>query len=357
MAPTPQLQAEPSRPTGHASPKARAACAVAALAALLVIAGCGSSSAEPAAKPRGPSSAALRQQLAAATNVTPGAFPAAAGRSLQQISDALGAAGPQLALATSVVQVGKQQRLAFGVTDQGQSFVYAPTVVYVARKKAKTAQGPFPAPADLLITDPPFRSRTAAAEKDVFAAIYDARVDFDEPGTYQVLAASQINGRLVGSGNEIEVKRPGDVAIPDVGEPAPRVPTDTKASAGGDIKAIETRVPPDSQHDVDLTDVIGKRPVALLFATPGLCESRVCGPVVDIAEQLKRRYGDRVAFIHQEVFVDNRIEKGLRPPLRAFKLQTEPWLFTLDRTGKIAARLEGSFGFRSFEEALKAALR
>jgi len=103
--------------------------------------------------------------------------------------------------------------------------------------------------------------------------------------------------------------------------------------------------------------VLGKQPVVLLFATPQLCQSRVCGPVVDIELQLQARYGDRVAFIHQEVYVDNQVDKGLRKPLRDFHLQTEPWLFTFDRSGRVAARLEGSFGTRAFEQAITAALR
>ena len=141
------------------------------------------------------------------------------------------------------------------------------------------------------------------------------------------------------------VRSAADDPIPAVGEPAPRVRTDTLAAAGGNSEAIETRVPPDTMHDVDFASVVGTKPVALLFATPQLCQSRVCGPVVDIAEQLKRTYGDRMAFIHQEVYVGNQLDKGLRPPLRAFGLRTEPWLFTVDRRGRIAARLEGSFGF------------
>jgi hypothetical protein len=110
-------------------------------------------------------------------------------------------------------------------------------------------------------------------------------------------------------------------------------------------------------HSVDFADVVGRKPVALLFATPALCQSRVCGPVVDIAAQLKERYGDRMTFIHQEVYVDNDVNKGLREPLKRFGLETEPWLFTIDRHGRVAARLEGSFGFTAFERAIRAALR
>ena len=95
---------------------------------------------------------------------------------------------------------------------------------------------------------------------------------------------------------------------------------------------------------------LGKRPVALLFSTPQLCQSRVCGPVTDIELQ-------HDLHPHQEVYVDNDVNKGLRPQLQAFHLETEPWLFTFTRDGRVAARLEGSFGNSSFEQAVKAALK
>jgi hypothetical protein len=110
-------------------------------------------------------------------------------------------------------------------------------------------------------------------------------------------------------------------------------------------------------HSASLPAVLGKQPIALLFSTPQFCVSRVCGPVTDIAVWLQTRYGRRITFLHQEVYVMNQPSNGLRPPFKAFGLQTEPWLFTIDRHGRIAARLEGSFGVNAFTDALKAALR
>jgi hypothetical protein len=55
--------------------------------------------------------------------------------------------------------------------------------------------------------------------------------------------------------------------------------------------------------------------------------------------------------------VDNIATRGYRPQLRAFHLQTEPWLFTVNRRGVIAARLEGAFGIGEATLALEAALR
>lgn len=332
---------------------------VGSLAALL-IAGCGGGSDDESREPLAASSAVLRAQLKGATQSQVSDFPATDGRSLQAVADAIGATGPQVGLAGSVFTPG-ENRLAFGVIDSKTGFVYGKTAVYVADSPSARAQGPFPAPADLLITDPAYRSRTAASEKDIFAAVYEARVRFTKPGTKSVLVVTklqkQANGvDMIVAPTQIKVTALRRDRIPRPGERPPKISTETVASASGNLEKIDTRLPPDDMHDVDFADVIGKRPVALLFATPALCESRVCGPVVDIALQLKARYGEQMQFIHQEVYVDNNPRKGLRASLRAFNLPTEPWLFVFDEQGRLASRLEGSFGFNAFERALKTAL-
>jgi hypothetical protein len=327
-----------------------------ALALLLVagLAGCGGSKSDPA-QPGRASSAQLRAALAEATKTSASAFPAARGRTLQQVADSLDGAGPEVGLATSVFVPGRN-RLAFGVIDRKTGFVYSPTAVYVARSPNRRALGPYPAPADSLITDAAFRSQTAAGEDDLFAAVYSTNVDFAEAGTWTVLAVTKIKGQLIGAGTQIKVISKKADRIPRPGDAAPRVATDTFASAAGDKARVDTRRPFDDMHATSLSDVAGRKPVVLLFATPQLCRSRVCGPVTDIAAQLESKYRDRVAFIHQEVYVDNDPNKGLRPPLQRFGLRTEPWLFTIDRNGSVAARLEGSFGFRDFDRAIQAAL-
>lgn len=165
-----------------------------------------------------------------------------------------------------------------------------------------------------------------------------------------MLVLTKTASGLLGATTNITVRR--DTPIPAVGERPPPVSTHTIAGAG-DEKVVDTRVPPAPElHTTNLKDVLGKRPTALIIATPQLCQSRVCGPVVDIELQLKQKYGNRTAFIHQEVYVDNKLDKGLRPQLKQLGLETEPWLFTFDRNGRVAARLEGSFGVRAFEQAI-----
>ena len=94
----------------------------------------------------------------------------------------------------------------------------------------------------------------------------------------------------------------------------------------------------------------------LLFATPQFCQSRVCGPVVDVAEQVKQEYGDEAAFIHMEIYNDNDPGKGVRPQVRAFHLPSEPWLFAIDREGVVSSAIEGAFGAEALTDAVKKAV-
>ena len=102
----------------------------------------------------------------------------------------------------------------------------------------------------------------------------------------------------------------------------------------------------------DLAKVLGRKPVVLVFATPQFCQSRICGPVVDEEEQVKQRYGDRVAFIHMEIYNQNNPAKGVRPQVTAFRLPSEPWTFVIDRHGIVRARFEGALSVAEMEAAV-----
>jgi hypothetical protein len=327
---------------------------MALLAAAALAAGCGGGSRSQDPTQSVPQAGGLRDRIRAAEAPVAAQFPAVRGRTLQQVADAVGSAGPELALAASQFDVGVN-RVPFGVIDQQGQPLYGRTAVYVAPTPSQRARGPFVAPADVLLTEPRYRSRQAATDSDVFAAVYAAQVRFTKPGKWAVLAVSQDGGRLVAAASQVDVSTPAADPIPRVGQMAPRVHTDTLADAKGDVSRIDTRQPPDDMHKVSFADVLGRKPVALLFATPQLCQSRVCGPVTDIEAQMEAKYGRQMDFIHQEVYRDNK-PPALREPLVRFHLRTEPWLFVVDRTGRITARLEGSIGVRAFEHAIRTGL-
>jgi hypothetical protein len=75
-----------------------------------------------------------------------------------------------------------------------------------------------------------------------------------------------------------------------------------------------------------------------------------------VAEQAKREYGDKAAFIHMEIYNENDPAEGVRPQVRAFRLPSEPYLFTIDRDGIVRDTVEGAFGLKLMHEAVDKAI-
>jgi hypothetical protein len=285
-------------------------------------------------------------------------FPKADSQRLQDLVTNAGS-GPVLAPSSQEFRTGRN-RFGFALFNADRSQIAdASVAIYVAPAGGGPARGPYLARYESLDVRPQFQSRQTSADPDAAKSIYTAEIPFDEPGRYQVVGVARRGGELVAATPAtpgIRVRERANDPIPAVGQSPPRIHTPTEDDAAGDIASIDTRLPPSSMHEADFADVLGKKPVVLLFATPQLCQSRVCGPVVDIAEQVKAESGEDVEFIHMEVFRDNRIDRGIRPQMAAFRLRSEPWVFTFDRSGKVAARIEGAYSERELEEAIAQAI-
>jgi hypothetical protein len=291
----------------------------------------------------------------------PDQFPSATGKTLAELRSDLPQGGPVLAPTVSVLTAGKD-RLGFGLfTSSRAQIADASAAVYIAPVGGGPAQGPFVAHYQSLAVKPAFLSTTTAGDPDAAKTLYVADVPFEKPGKYQVLGMARLDERLVAATSampELVVLPKKDDPVPKVGDTPPAIHTPTVADAAGDEQSIDTRDPtaPDL-HQVDFADALGKKPIVLIFATPLLCQSRVCGPVVDLVLQLQDKYGEQADFIHMEIYNGNEVNKGYRPQVGQFHLPSEPWLFTIDRHGKVAARIEGAFSADELEAAIKKALK
>ena len=191
----------------------------------------------------------------------------------------------------------------FGVIGKDGKAIYGPTAIYIAPTRASPRRARSSRPPTSCSRSPATAPSRPPA-RPTRSPPSTRPVKFPKAGPWSVLVMTRSGGRLVGAPTQITVKTKAQDKIPDVGEPAPKVATDTLETGKGDKAQLDTRKPPSDMHE-DFADVVGKKPVALLFATPQLCESRVCGPVTDIALQMKAKYGDKMEFIHQEVYNDN----------------------------------------------------
>lgn len=280
-------------------------------------------------------------------------FPSAKGKTLQRLVNGAGAKLTKLVIAPAAQAfVVGENRYSFGLFTAGNEQVSdADVALYFTKTPKGKAIGPLPAQETSLAVKPAYRA--AGEDPDQAKNVYVVpKVDFDRKGPW--IAIALIKGK-----SGLEVSRvPTPVVgsfpkVPEVGEKAPLIHTPTAADVGGDLDKIDTRVPHDQMHQVDFADVVGKQPIVLVFATPALCQSRVCGPVVDVAQQVADEYKGKADFIHMEVYNDNEVSKGIRPQLQAYHLETEPWTFLIDRHGIVRDRLEGAYGVSELEQAMR----
>ena len=108
-------------------------------------------------------------------------------------------------------------------------------------------------------------------------------------------------------------------------------------------ESICSRSPQCDLHDKVIADVLGKgRPLVVQFSTPAYCQTRFCGPVLDVLLADVPAYRDRIDFIHIEVWEDFQAQRA-RPAVQEWKLPTEPYTFFMGADGNVQGRLEAIF--------------
>ncbi len=146
------------------------------------------------------------------------------------------------------------------------------------------------------------------------------------------------------------------VAIPQVGDTVPIVATPTVDDDLG-VTPICTRAVPCPFHDHSFDTVFDNgRPTVLLIATPGFCQTDICGPVVDLLIDASEGR-DGIDYVHAEVYVDpSDFDEGTFPDttdaVAAMGLPYEPALFAMDAEGTLMARLDTTWDRSELDEAL-----
>ena len=312
------------------------------LAAGALLAGCGGSS-KPNRPPPQPEPTGQ-----------PADFPSATGKTVNDLASMADGKGPVLAPSVSLLRKGVN-RYGFALFDTARKQITgAEVALYTIRADGSGVRGPYVARSESLAVKPQFQSQTVAQDSGAAKSVYVADVPFKRNGKQAIIAIAKLDGRLlITNGAPANVTPSGSGQPPDPGQRAISVHTQTLTDVGGDAAQLDTRRPfAKDLLQTDLADVLGKQPVVITFATPLLCASRVCGPVVDIVEQVKAGAPKGVAFIHQEIYKDNKADEGVRSQVADWKLASEPWTFVIDRSGKVSARFEGAFSTGELERAV-----
>ncbi len=199
------------------------------------------------------------------------------------------------------------------------------------------------------------------------AGFYVAYPNFDKPGNWGVEIETQVSGQTKPSVSKQRLEVKDRSAVPAVGQPAIAARTLTVKDVP-DVAQLSSGPNPDpAMYQISLDEALKNgKPTALLFATPAFCRTATCGPSLSVMQGLQKQYGDKVNFIHVEVYkypFDQSVSQqeqaaakaakenremtpdeeraGLADAMVAWHLASEPWLFLIDAKGTVAGRYEG----------------
>jgi hypothetical protein len=211
------------------------------------------------------------------------------------------------------------------------------------------------------------------------AAIYVAYPTFDTPGAWGVEVTTRLSGQDTPSVSRLRLEVREQSAAPNVGQRAISVKTPTAALVPDPSQLSSGTVEDLSMYQISLDEALTNgKPTAVLFATPAFCRTAVCGPSLEVMQGLQKTYGERINFIHIEVYrhpfgesfqaqeevfkklaEENRAPTeeertaGLSDGMRAWSLPSEPWLFLIDAKQTIVARYEGGITQEELTPALE----
>ena len=189
--------------------------------------------------------------------------------------------------------------------------------------------------------------------------VFTAQLQFDRPGEWGI-------GAVVTDGEGIERKASARVrvgessATPAIGATAPRSVSKTLADVDG-FSQITTDFEPDTDlYGMTIADALdADKPLLVVFSTPAYCQTATCGPQLGVVKELKAEYGDRMNFIHIEVYdnpheIEGDLSKAvISPTAEEWGLPSEPWTFVVDGDGVIRAKFEAFTTRDELEAALQ----
>ena len=195
--------------------------------------------------------------------------------------------------------------------------------------------------------------------------VYGGTVRFDKPGLWRVQIKGRNGSQPFSAQTVFEVAAAPQVT--PIGEPAPRSTNPLPGAPGTALRAIDSRadgpsVPDPELHQISVADAIASgKPLLVVVSTPTYCVSQFCGPITDNIQKLARQYGDRMNFVHLEVWRSFRTQQFNDAAAewvrrRDNKDANEPWVFVVDRSGTVVERFDNVATAQELQGAISSQL-
>lgn len=259
---------------------------------------------------------------------------------------------------TSEFVAGQPSRFLLGLLDDNGDLVRNATVglqYFSLGADGSTGTLRAEGQASYIELEVPEQASDFGAELGEQVGFYGTGITFDSAGRW----AARIAATPPGASDAVAVDAAFDVfdayRIPALGSVPPASQNDT-FDTNSNIGSLCSRDPACALHDKVIADYLGRgRPLVVQFSTPAFCETRFCGPVLDVLLEEAPAYEDRVDFIHIEVWQDFQLQQ-YRAATREWNLPTEPITFFMRADGTIASYLESVFSGGELTAALDALL-
>lgn len=192
-----------------------------------------------------------------------------------------------------------------------------------------------------------------------YKGIYSTRVTIPREGSWlamveatpQGVGTQLVGGAQFGVGRRTQQPIPGDKAI--------SVATPTTENHRG-VEPYCTRKPPCAMHDISLDAALKNgKPTVVILGTPAFCQSRTCGPEVDVVQAVAKELRADANFVHIEQYKDDEEAPArgiLSPAAAAWRLEEEPATYFIAPSRTIADRFIGPAAADEVRDAVRALL-
>ena len=299
------------------------------------------------AEPPTPTPAPPEVAPAAAPSVAPAAAdePPAA---LELIKGPLSEDGLQAIFATPDLGTGRH-RVAFALTSR-TGLIDAPTATVQSFYDPNPDQLGEPVQTALAVFRPfPIVER----------GLYATHLNFDRTGPWAIRATVfGDNGASMQASLFFEV--PERTRAPAVGDAAPR----SENRTADDVERL-SQLTTGSLQDPDLYRITiaeavdSGLPTVIVMASPAFCTNAVCGPQVEVLQELKDEFDGQANFIHVDYFDNPEEIQGdlsravVSSVAKEWGLPSTEWSFVVDRHGIVSGRFEGFTALEELRQVLE----
>ena len=188
--------------------------------------------------------------------------------------------------------------------------------------------------------------------------IHVTELNFDQVGTWGVEASIP---RPDGSVATVEVIM--EVAERTLSVDLGEIPPLSMSRTINDVSHISELTTGSSRYDAlyqtSIADALQNgKPTVVVFASPAFCTNAVCGPQVEVLNNLSSAYPGQADYIHIDLFsnpqeIQGDLSRAVPSPLlEEWGLVSQEWTFVMDSEGKVTGRFENFVPEEELEVAL-----